>query len=143
MRSQQGFTLIELMIVVLIVGILAMFAVPQYQKYVARTQVSRVVMETSQLRTIVEMCALQGIDENECKTNNTLKSDLIKNDSLSIKAAAITATFSSNTAPDVQNRTVTWTRDTNGSWTCSTTVGQDLAPKSCISSASSVTSVSN
>ena len=54
-RIQQGFTLIELMIVVAIISILAAIAIPQYQTYIVRSQVSRAVSESGSIKTIVEI----------------------------------------------------------------------------------------
>src|SRR5699024_8031143 len=59
-KAQQGFTLIELMIVVAIIGILAAIAIPQYQNYIAKSQVSRVMAETGALRTAIETCMMEG-----------------------------------------------------------------------------------
>ena len=59
-KIQQGFTLIELMIVVAIVGILAAIALPAYSDYTARARVSEVLMAASQCRTTITEVSQTG-----------------------------------------------------------------------------------
>ena len=55
-KAQQGFTLIELMIVIAIIGILASIALPAYQTYTNKAKFSEVVLAASNLKTEVEIC---------------------------------------------------------------------------------------
>ncbi|MAA66148.1 MAG: pilus assembly protein [Alteromonadaceae bacterium] len=60
--SSSGFTLIELMIVVAIIGILSAIAIPSYQNYIATAQIKRAYSEVSSYRVLVEERLASGDD---------------------------------------------------------------------------------
>ena len=68
-RKQQGFTLIELMIVVAIIGILAAIALPAYQDYTVRARVSEGILAASQCRTTVAEIYQSGSSTNPPTAN--------------------------------------------------------------------------
>ena len=154
---QKGFTLIELMIVVAIISILAAIAIPQYQTYVAKSQVSRVVAETGDQKTAVEDCINNGqlkfgaaTSADTCGGTATGSNLLVVGDGNTVNGVpptsggapvlAITATggatlqsnFGGAAAAALTGAYVRWTRlDTDGTWTCSTTVDPKYASNAC------------
>jgi type IV pilus assembly protein PilA len=146
-HGQKGFTLIELMIVVAIIGILAAVAIPQYQDYIARTQVSRVVGEISALKTAVETNLMQGSAPSGATAHEDVgftASNLIDGDPTlafgANGAGTISATLGEDASTAVADAVVTVSRSSAGTWTCAvngSSAGawdESFAPSGCPSS---------
>ena len=158
---QKGFTLIELMIVIAIIGILAAIAIPQYQNYITRSQASRVMGETSQIKTAVETCILDGRTTKithkgpvaaadvatTCVTGAT-QSNLLGADATTTVekgypavtisdngTAKIIATFGTNAATALKTKTLGWARTADGTWSCSTNIDEKYRPTGCAATA--------
>jgi len=153
--TQKGFTLIELMIVIAIIGILAAVAIPQYQNYITRSQVNRVMSEAGQLRTSAEDCILNGrltvgSGVGECDVGATGSNLLTGASQTAVNlpagtgvpqvtlnadgTASIIATFDSagaNAATILNTDTLSWLRADDGTWTCETTVDAQFIPNGC------------
>ncbi|EGQ7768032.1 pilin [Vibrio parahaemolyticus] len=145
-KKQQGFTLIELMIVVAVIGVLASIAIPQYQKYVAKSEVASALATLTGVKTNVEAFAVEngkfpdGASTNETEADlgvpTTIPSGSITFTAASSSAGTIKFAFDSAGVSNlVTSKNFELVRASDGTWTCqgssASPVTDDLLPKNC------------
>ncbi|MBU2710244.1 pilin [Zooshikella harenae] len=139
-KMQQGFTLIELMIVVAIIGILAAVAIPAYQDYTVRTKVSEGMSLASGAKTAVSetRLSLGRFPTGSNSSYGLAGATSIKGNNVSqVKAnggdGVITVTYSNDSAINGKTLVLTPSMASGGSiiWTCSGTVESKYLPSNC------------
>lgn len=128
-QMQKGFTLIELMIVVAIIGILAAIAIPQYQNYVGRANFASGLSTLTSLKTNIESYIME---EGKFPATADVKADTLGMEADANPLGAITlpgtATDGSGSAvftfskgnPGINGKVITLARDAYGVWSCDT-----------------------
>ena len=148
--AQKGFTLIELMIVIAIIGILAAIAIPAYQDYIARAQVTEAMtLASGQKGAVAEVYSQDGTCPSNATGSNTangigepttIKGNYVASVAVGGTAptCTITATMkSTGVSKGIQSGTLTLTMANAGgsnTWACSSSMEQKYLPKACTKS---------
>ncbi|MGM3386085.1 pilin [Stutzerimonas stutzeri] len=138
-QMQKGFTLIELMIVVAIIGILAAIALPAYQDYTARSQMAEAMTLASGARTsVTEYWTSEGeLPEDNSEAGLAASTDITGNyvNDVEVEDGVITATMkSSGVASGIAGETLVLSPVTSSgsvTWTCNGSADAKYYPSSC------------
>ncbi|ART64291.1 pilin [Kushneria marisflavi] len=141
-RRQGGFTLIELMIVVAIIGVLAAIAVPRYQDYVARSETGSALATLKSSQVSIEESVLRGqtlsMTPNDAGFIGITPAD-VKMGTLSIPAkndsnngvASVQIAFGTGASSSLTGKNIALNRTKDGAWSCTATVDAQYMPKAC------------
>ncbi|OEC38854.1 hypothetical protein A7D27_20790 [Pseudomonas sp. 1D4] len=141
MKAQKGFTLIELMIVVAIIGILAAIAIPAYRNYIARSEANTGLQAIAPLKTAVEDSFARGVPGTSLSDLTLLGAAATASPLGTIAATfqdngqgTLTFTFNGQASPALRqpdNAVHTLTRAADGTWTCMSSANADFRPRGC------------
>jgi type IV pilus assembly protein PilA len=129
-HAQKGFTLIELMIVVAIIGILAAVAIPAYSDYQAKAKVTAGLAEIAAGKTAFEDLVNSGGTVSD-KPQDIGLNPSTSNCTIVTSATTVECTLT-NAPSQVNGKKITLTRAANtGVWSCGTDAEAKYVPKSC------------
>ncbi|OBT17301.1 prepilin-type N-terminal cleavage/methylation domain-containing protein [Vibrio sp. UCD-FRSSP16_10] len=131
-QKQKGFTLIELMIVVAIIGVLSAIGVPIYKDYIKKSELASA---TSTLRGLLTKTELFYLDSGAFPTDlddiNAVSSAAGSLGAIGINGDSLEFTFDSSDS-SLAGASVAFTRDADNGWSCTVSGAGDVdAPKGC------------